>query len=282
MKTLTLQLILGAALIVPAVFAQAYSPGLVSIPGVVPQAFGIDDDDQVVGYFYSQSVSHGFVLSAGVVAQIDVPESAGTRAYGINSKTGIAGSSESMIFTSGGMVDAGRHFVLKRGLDKSISGINAAGDFVGWDDGTGKGFINSNGVYTVVSPSLCDSLPTPVTVVVSGVNVHDDYVGSCRGSDESTLGFAHVGGVDQTVTVFGYPANPTGINDSGTIAGWFNDGSGAAHSFISTGGNVTQFDFPSDSFSQTAIQGINNHGSLAGIAYDTNTGQWTSFFALAN
>jgi len=54
MKPFIAQLILGAALVAPAsLFAQAYSEGIITMPGAVlpPSAYGIDDNDQVVGVF---------------------------------------------------------------------------------------------------------------------------------------------------------------------------------------------------------------------------------------
>jgi len=284
MKRRTAQLVLGAALLAPAfAFGQAYSEGLINIPGAVPQAYGIDDDDQVVGYFYdSQNVSHGFVLSGGVVAQIDQPGGVSSVAFGINSTTGIVGYYATSASTTAGMLDAKLRFpVVKGSSEKLITGINATGAFVGWNQSTRKGFINTNGVYTNVLPSPCMSLPKPVDVYVLGVNAAGDLVGSCYDGRGGSVGFARVGGVDQTVQVFGRRTYPTGINDSGTIAGWFVDASGVDHGFIVSGGNPTQFDFVG-STAGTAIQGINNRGSVAGITVDSNTSQWVSFFAFAN
>jgi probable HAF family extracellular repeat protein len=116
-------------------------------------------------------------------------------------------------------------------------------------------------------------------VNINGLNSNGDYVGYCEGSDSNVAGFTHIGGVDQSFAVFGLQTYPTGINDSGTIVGFFNDASGFEHGFISTAGTATQFDFPGSP--RTAIRGVNNRGSLTGVTFNSSS-QWTSFYAFAN
>jgi len=285
MKTLIAQLILGTALLVPApILAQAYSEGEINITGATQAyGYGIDDDDQVVGtYAFDGSPSNrGFVLSQGVVAQMDWPNAMYSVPLGINSVTGIVGFDVSYTGTFS-IVDANRHLTAKGGFDRTITGINATGTFVGWSRSTHKGFINTKGVYTNVVPGPCLSLGSSIEVYVLGVNANNDLVGSCYNGSGASVGFARVSGVDQSISVFGRPTFPTGINDSGTIAGYFQDASGAYHGFLLTGGNATQFDFAGFSAIQTQINGINNRGSLTGITYDTNVGNWVGFVAFAN
>jgi len=283
MKPLIAQLILGAALVAPAsLFAQAYSEGIITIPGAVlpPSAYGIDDNDQVVGVFEdSQGYGHGFLLSSGVVAQIDWPGAVVTAPLAINSVAGIASYYEDSTGQFD-MLDAKRRLqTIKGSRDLSVLGINASGTFVAYNGNTS--FINVNGAYTKLNPSVCQGLTPPSAVYVAGINSNNDYVGYCWDQNATYIGFAHVGGVDQVVSVFGSPTFPTGINDSGTIAGHFTDGSGVYHGFVLSGGNAAQFDFVTSTLG-TKINGINNHGSLVGAALlDRNVG-WVPFFAFAN
>ena len=275
MKTLTLQLILGAALLAPApILAQSYSEGEINIPGAVVFAQGIDDNDQVVGYFDGPSGRQGFVLSQGVVAQIEAGYPL-VEALGINSVTGIVGywqTPEAL-----GWLDAKRNYMaFKSGSRKIITGINASGTFVGWDQTTAKGFVNTKGVYTTILPSPCQNSQ------VQGVNSNGDLVGFCSDNLHYGVGFARIGGVDEVISVFGRPTFPTGINDYGTIAGYFQDASGNYHGFLLAEENATQFDFAGFNTYDTQILGINNRGSLSGTAYDTNLNQPVGFFAFAN
>jgi hypothetical protein len=285
MNTLIAQIIFGAAVLMPAALSAqtAYTEGLINIPGVAPQAYGIDANNQVVGYFYdSGNVRHGFVLSQGVVAQIDQPGQSATSAMGIDSQAGIVGYSSGAASLSG-MLDSKRAFkTVKGGANRVVTGINASGTFVGTDETATKAYINVKGVYSAVNPPACQSLTKPVNVYVLGVNASNDLVGVCYAGDGTIqVGYARVGGVYQTVSVFGSTATtPAGINDSGTIAGSFVDNSGLSHGFLLTAGTATQFDFQDNP--QTAIQGINNQDSLAGITLPAGASQWTGFYAFAN
>jgi hypothetical protein len=286
MKTLS-ALILGTSLLIPAgMFAQtAYTEGPVNIPGsFMPQAYGIDDDDQVAGFYYdSQGYPHGFVLTLGVIGQIDQPGALNSTAFGIHSTAGIVGTWSNTQGTEYGLLDAGRHIKTIAGSrGKSVSAINAGGSFVGQDQRTGKGFLNVNGVYSNVDPAVCKSLPAPVSVFVNGINSNGDLVGYCYGGGGTSAGFARVGGVYQTVTVFGSATFPTGINDAGTIAGWFDNGSSFLHGFLLSGGTATQFDYVGPHSTMTKIFAVNNRGSVAGVAFDNTVGEWLGFYAFAN
>ena len=284
MKTLTAQLILGAIILVPASMFAQYTEGTINIPGAtfLPIPYGIDANNQITGTFADSNGTHGFLLSQGVVLQIDQPGAAGTWMMGIDSVKGIVGY-ETTLTGYFGIADGGRQYKLVRGgNDRRITGINASGTFVGYD-GSARAFINVNGVYTRVVPAPCAGLPAPVAVYLNGVNAHNDFVGFCNGYNGPIHGFARVGGVDQEITVFGTVAYPTGINDSGTIAGWFGDGSGQAHGFVLSGATTTQFDFQGpDTYPSTQVYAINNKGSLVGTVYDSTLGSSVGFYAFAN
>src|SRR5689334_14222569 len=69
---------------------------LFDVPGVLlvdddRGQMGINDREQIVGSFQSGGITHGFLLDAGVVTQIDVPGAKHTFASGINNRGQIAG-----------------------------------------------------------------------------------------------------------------------------------------------------------------------------------------------
>src|SRR2546426_1157699 len=54
-----------------------------------------------------------------------------------------------------------------------------------------------------------------------------------------------------------------GINDTGQIVGWYEDGSGGLHSFLYSGGTYTTLDHPLAT-GYTVATGINNKGQIVG------------------
>src|SRR5438270_711057 len=59
-----------------------------------------------------------------------------------------------------------------------------------------------------------------------------------------------------------------GINDTGQIVGWYEDGSGGLHSFLYSGGTYTTLDDPlatATTHGGTVAQGINASGQIVGF-----------------
>jgi probable HAF family extracellular repeat protein len=77
----------------------------------------------------------------------------------------------------------------------------------------------------------------------------------------------------QTFTSIDYPGatatSAEGINDSGQIAGYYQDGSGAFHGFLYSGGVFSSIDAPFSGAFMTQVLGINNSGQIVG-AYHTS------------
>src|ERR1039457_7581614 len=116
MKTLTAQLILGAIMLVPASMFAQYTEGTINIPGATtpPTAYGIDANDQVTGWFGDNLGIHSFLLSQGVLVQIDQPGAVGTWMMGIDSVKGIVGYETTATGTFG-ITDAGRCYKQETG-----------------------------------------------------------------------------------------------------------------------------------------------------------------------
>src|SRR5712691_7410871 len=71
---------------------------------------------------------------------------------------------------------------------------------------------------------------------------------------------------------FGTGTTAAGVNDQGTVVGFFYDQNLVVHGFKMEGGNITTFDFPGAStfrFNGTVPSGINNAGSIVGMYQDT-------------
>jgi hypothetical protein len=108
MKTLTAQVMLGAIALVPASMFAQYTEGVINVAGATsrPIPTGIDAKDQVVGTFGDNNGAHGFLLSQGVLSQIDQAGATGTWMSGIDSVKGLVGY-ESTTFGTYGLADGG-------------------------------------------------------------------------------------------------------------------------------------------------------------------------------
>ena len=62
---------------------------------------------------------------------------------------------------------------------------------------------------------------------------------------------------------------PFGINDGGTVVGYYYDAGGFAHGFVETGGSYVNLDYPGAS--QTYPQAINKEGQIVGWYNDLSS-----------
>jgi len=170
-----------------------------------------------------------------------------------------------------GFVDTGGSFASIASAYKYTvpAAINASGKVVGTyygSDGIPFGFTYSAGTLTTLSnPS---ALPTAIndSGTITG-NLGDN-------------GFVDIGGV---ITAFSADASavftdPTGINSSGEIAGYYRDGSNLDHGFVDIGGVFTTLDVPGAV--KTDINAINDIGTVTGY-YTDSLGNVHGFIASA-
>src|SRR5689334_20840621 len=113
MKSLTAQMLLGTLLLIPAsMFAQTtYTEGLIYVPNAISMfgIGGIDDANQIVGGFEDvHGGYHGWLLSAGTYAQMDLTGLDYVFPLGINSSKGIVGHGV-MSGTSEGYMNGSRN-----------------------------------------------------------------------------------------------------------------------------------------------------------------------------
>ena len=200
-----------------------------------PPATSINSAFDTVAGFYSDSAGiHGFTqTSGGTLTTIDDPNAVhGTEVTGINSKGDVAGFYFDAAFTAHG-------FSLING---TFSTINYAGA------GTGLAQGRSRRVY----------------------NDFDRIVGGVVGGTAGNIGFTYNG---TSFTKFTVPGSTTtfgaGINDSGTLVGYFNDSAGQ-HGFVYMGGQFTTLD--ATGALGTRAAGINGSGTVVGFFDDSNAG----------
>jgi len=190
---------------------------------------GINNSGQIVGRYTDASGSHGFLRTGANYTNIDVP--------GAN---------------------AGSTFA---------AGINSAGQIVGWYSvgSAPHGFLRSTdgSTFTTIDvPNMPLGLPVNA---LYGINDKGEIVGIGWSAGPVTDGFLR--SADGTITPlqFGSTAAPRGINNSGTIAGYFVRGGspGLRRGFVrSPDGVYTPIDVPGIEGDQ--LTGINNQGQVTG------------------
>ena len=259
-----------------------------SASGAQTFASGINDTDQIVGWYFDKDVrSHGYIFDANsdTYTTLDDPFGAGgTFAGGINDRGLVVGSYLDADNFSGhyhGFLYDGRIYTT---LDDPFGtfgtyayGINGAGLVVGrYIDHTGThGFVyNPNGgIYTTLDDPLADN-----GTQAYGINSSGLIVGTYLVSD-TPHGFLYNpnGGTYTTLddplaaNEFDRPFGPTGtvaegIDGAGPIVGYYADNNGDEHGFLYNGGIYTTLDGP-EAFDTTAF-GINKNGHVVGGRLD--------------
>ncbi len=216
-----------------------FSPPLVEPNdfGLETVAAGINDSRIVSGYFTgSHAIFSGFFLSEGNYTQFVVP---------------------------------GAH-------DTFVTGLNNAGDFVGYssDSVTGKtqAFVSiGGGISSIVIPGASISF-------AYGINVRDQYCGYYRAARAAHGFYLDRNGTLQFpvdapggITIF------YGMNDRGWLVGSATDSAGVTHGvLLIPPGMFTTFDYPGANF--TRFSGINQNGIIAGDQSDDLFGNPTHGF----
>jgi probable HAF family extracellular repeat protein len=146
-----------------------------------------------------------------------------------------------------------------------LNGINNSGAIVG--DTIQGGFLLQNGKFTSIS------IPG-AHAGASGINSSGQIVGSydANSGGSNPQGYLYSGGTFTTIDVPGALETVlNGINDSGTIVGWYvdeNSNSGSAQGLTYSGGTFTTLNFPEAV--STYTWGINNAGQIVGFYLDSS------------
>jgi probable HAF family extracellular repeat protein len=220
--------------------------------------------------FFSETHNHGFILSDGILTQIDVPVPGAynTACASINDLDTIVGA----------YIDANgvRHgFLLSGGTFTSVDvpgatataapGINLAGVIVGWSTdaaGTYHGFLLNSSQFTTID------YPNATYTVCKSINDNGQIVGFYKDAVGNTHSFLLSGG---KFTSLDYPratmTQAWGINNSGQIVGEYQSSDGSLHGFLLSNGTYTAINYPNAI--QTAVFGINDNGEIVGHWTDT-------------
>jgi hypothetical protein len=223
---------------------------------------GIDAAGTVAGYYEdSRGTEHGFLrTSDGTITAFDPEGSTFTEATSINAGGEIAGwyrdksgAFNSFLRGTDGTITT---FNPTKGYEPGTIGLNAKGKVAGWYSMDGQeiaGFVGAP--HGKIRQLTVQGIAINANGAVTGVDGPEGFVRSPSGK---VVSFAGPGDPDVTV--------PTGINDSGMVAGYDETGCGTSHGFArDSRGDVVAVD-PEDS-SYTQVLAINDKGALAGYYY---------------
>ena len=297
-KKKQLLLVLAVGLLAGPMVAQAdFEFELVDHPGAPDtQVFGINDRGDVVGNGITNVAALPFVFAAKKGTFTDVPPLAGfarTAVLGTNDSGVLVGSVISVDETtrSGFIRDKKGNFTV---LDHpagvgftQFRGVNNKGLVTGFRGDASVIFVGF--IYDPKSDAFTDLIPTGFFTIAQGINSKGEVVGSttflaaddpCPSLTNPFHRFGWLRATDGTVTYFevnGSHTSARGINDHGSIAGFFfdlNDGKfkgfkvtldgSQCQSITVAAGDVLEIDGLDNVFAGS----INNSGVIAGAADD--------------
>jgi probable HAF family extracellular repeat protein len=227
---------------------------------------GINDAGQVVGWYGSYPLYHGFLLSGGSYTTLDVPGASATYAQGINDAGQVVGWYTNALGTHGFLLSGGSYTTLDvPGASATYAqGINDAGQVVGWYGSYPlyHGFLLSGGTYTTLD------VPGSFATRAMGINDAGRIVGTYYDAESRpTHGFLLYGGTYTTLDVPGAASTyADGINGAGQIVG-YTDNMG----FLLVGGTYALISVPGAI--STGVSGINDAGQIVGSYLGHSGGQ---------
>jgi probable HAF family extracellular repeat protein len=205
------------------------------------EAFKINDHGDVVGD-YDDGVTHGFLLSKGVLTTLDFPGADATIAFGVNQSGVVVGEWDV---------------------------LDAQGNLLAY-----HGFIWKDGAFTDVN------FPGSPDTSILGINDEGDYVGVWDSDVNAPSGHAFVK-TEERCTSFDFPdavlTEANDINEDGQIVGLYSDAGGSTHGFLKVRASFTTIDYPSAAY--TSAWGINSAGQIVGTHLDTPDGPDRGFLA---
>jgi hypothetical protein len=272
--------ILGAAaavsLLATAADAQTYTT--FNVKGAPTTVAGINDAGDVTGSFNTGHGDHfavrGYVRSAtGKLTRFFIAKS--TLPTAINNAGTVAGYYAEAGHSNVGFIRKSNGKIVQFDADSSDVttpvAINPSGESLAllWD-GSAKGAVRTPGgaLTKFQMPKAGGDRPSTMP---AGLNADGEAVGlEIDLNAQNSRGFVRM--PDGTLTLFDVPGAgsgngqgtfPTGVNSSGTIAGWYMDSSNVGRSFVQTaGGTATSFDV--SGASGTVAVAINDDGTMVG------------------
>lgn len=233
-------------------------------------ALGLNDLDQVVGYYSDSIGTHGFLFDDGAFTTLDAaPPSYYTLATAINAAGEVAGVFVDDIGSHGFVYDGINYTVFDppSSMLLTVSSINDAGQVVGsyLGDGSFHSFVY-NGNTSVQLDGSVSSFYTIATDINDAGEVTGYYI-----DDTGQHGFIYDGGsyTQLDLPVPGDSIIVAAINDAGAVAGHYEDATGM-HGFVCDGGIFTEFDAPGAD--DTFVYDFNDVGQVSGY-YEDSAGQ---------
>ena len=265
----------------PLAAAAAYSYTTVDQPGMAnTQLWDINNNGAIIGTSFNDTTSQSFILSGGVYTAISGPAGAlGTNAMGVSDAGVVVGNYyDTMVTEPDGSIVTGPNtgFILAGGAYTPITfgsgsdvyarAISPDGRYVSgyYFDTQYHGFVldRSTSAVTVFASST-------VLIIPQGINSSGLLVGSQNLTTGPRVSYTYdiATGVRNDYSFAGATGTSfRAINDSGTIAGWFNDASGTTHGFVGTTSAHQVLDVPGAT--TTYVEGIDNAGELVGNYID--------------
>jgi hypothetical protein len=188
---------------------------------LVTAASGINNSNDVVGYYFSGGGYHGYLDKSGVYSPVNYPGAGATSTvvYGTSNSDQVVGYYTDTTGTHGFTEQGGAYTAVNfpGAVATYVMGINSDGsEIVGsYSDGVGlHAFVDDGGVFTTV-----DFPGAPITYA-AGVNNAGDIVGwyePCSGCVQ--VGFVRdtTGAYSSLTPMPGIPTYFTGINDSNQV-----------------------------------------------------------------
>ena len=234
------------------VFMQAQEPssGFMKLnpPGsTYAFAFGLNNTGTIVGSFTdAKGVYKGFAFKGAKYTTIVFPGAQSfTQANGVNDSNTIVGDfTDKAGITHGFLLKDGKFSRLdaKSGFSTYISGINKAGNLVGYIDNNGnsKGFVKIGGkikTFTFMGNAT----------YAFGINSAENSVGYFIPPPFiASHGFFRAANGQMTQLDFpgSISTNCLGINDAGVITGFYLDSNNVAHGFTHKNGQFLSYSLP--------------------------------------
>jgi hypothetical protein len=257
-----------------------------SAPSATSLTYGADINasGEVVGYYYTGSAAHSYILINRVVNEFDPPGATQSVAVGINFFGTIAGYYiDSNNVYHGYIRDSGDNITVidVPGLTHlQVTGINYSGEIVGSgvNGSITVGFVrdSAGNITTFEVPQSTSTLP-------QAINTDGQITGW---ASSSTVAHGFTRDASGTITTFKAPGADFGtfarsINDSGEVTGNGTTSANTNAAFTQSGSSVpVEFQDPSAStarlYGTTAFK-INSLGKIVGFYYDSS-GDLHGFF----
>ena len=236
MKLKSLTLSLGVAVLLSmSAFAQTYNFQTLNYPGdTFTQLLGINNSGDIAGY-HNVTANKGFTYSTKNAKFTDenYPGSQQTQVIGINNEP----------FKTDGF------YILH---------------------GATIGFTDYNGTFTSVA---YPKKPFNQLLSQNDFGQAAGYYSTTRSGSGPDTGyvFDEDGGVFEVYVIPGATSTQaTGINNAGSVCGFYIDGGGVSHGWLEVQGHLTVLDYPGSA--GTAAGGLNNKGLVVGFYTDNSGG----------